>query len=571
MSNTAGAAQRNRINRRQIFEAAQQIEAALPDISQEGLFRRVIAAYVLYKVSIWDSLFPVDYAEILSEDLRIPEFLRKDLVEYLPGEVWQQLHGLPSRYEAEVFAEIVLLPEEMGKKLPTSLLRLTGAIRDQEQAGPSDEMGNFYLSMGLSIPNTRKAEQEFAPLYCIVTLLRAEILCDIHPEYTKELLRAEDTSHLRDYWHTNLPTAWSEERKWFLGYLIKIHTFYSEWVVTQFFRMVREEGEKQICLFKRKDIVGKLPPSRIRQYIQKCLREGQIQSLVFLPAGTIPWDHVVLVIFHHNQDMMRVVDATEIGTRNDLGWIEWEESQIQWILEALRKNAERSWLVEKEELPLWLEDDEILSFLKESHKQVENAVPFADVIREIVDGHGTILRGQELKALITKEETGMRLLTWDSIHEGIIDEELPNIEQIPEEKCTGSFLHDRELVFFCVENMARPMAIFSAQKGEKAIGWGNMFFIQIDEQKVDPYYLCAFFNSRAGRKILEPLQRSKWISADEVISLLKEISVPLPSLEEQTRVGERYKRKLQDVRDAQRALRRSLERLDGLAAEQGKI
>ena len=56
---------------------------------------------------------------------------------------------------------------------------------------------------------------------------------------------------------------------------------------------------------------------------------------------------------------------------------------------------------------------------------------------------------------------------------------------------------------------------------------------------------------------MEPLQRSKWISKGEMISLLKKISLPLPSLEEQKRMGERYKRKLQDVRDAQRALRRS--------------
>ena len=60
MSNTAGTGQQNRETRQQVFEAAHQIEAALPDISKEGLIRRVIAAYVLYKVSVWDSLFPAE-------------------------------------------------------------------------------------------------------------------------------------------------------------------------------------------------------------------------------------------------------------------------------------------------------------------------------------------------------------------------------------------------------------------------------------------------------------------------------------------------------------------------------
>ena len=83
------------------------------------------------------------------------------------------------------------------------------------------------------------------------------------------------------------------------------------------------------------------------------------------------------------------------------------------------------------------------------------------------------------------------------------------------------------------------IAVASISDEKEVLANGNLYIIDVDKTKANPYYLKAFFESEEGVAAL------KRISVGSVIpniglSSLKELEIPLPSLEEQNKVANRY-------------------------------
>lgn len=70
-----------------------------------------------------------------------------------------------------------------------------------------------------------------------------------------------------------------------------------------------------------------------------------------------------------------------------------------------------------------------------------------------------------------------------------------------------------------------------AQKDTALLATGNLFVIQLDETKVNPFYVQAFFTSEAGVSLFRSICTGTGLPT---ISLdkLRKLVIPLPSLEE---------------------------------------
>ena len=69
---------------------------------------------------------------------------------------------------------------------------------------------------------------------------------------------------------------------------------------------------------------------------------------------------------------------------------------------------------------------------------------------------------------------------------------------------------------------------------------GNLYIIELDESRIDPYYLAAYFESEQGMASLRRISVGTAmpnISVGQLMSLL----IPVPSIEQQRAVSERYK------------------------------
>ena len=103
-------------------------------------------------------------------------------------------------------------------------------------------------------------------------------------------------------------------------------------------------------------------------------------------------------------------------------------------------------------------------------------------------------------------------------------------------------------------------AVVQVSEGMEILATGNMFILEIDEKKANPYYVQALFDSELGRALFKSIYVG---SAIPTIPLekLRKLEIPLPSLEEQNIIGEKYKEELERMADLKEKLSTSREKL----------
>lgn len=119
--------------------------------------------------------------------------------------------------------------------------------------------------------------------------------------------------------------------------------------------------------------------------------------------------------------------------------------------------------------------------------------------------------------------------------------------------------------------MASPTfrsAVVNTANDQSVIATGNLYIIELDESKVNPYFIQAFFDSELGEEMLNYASGGstvKTISAEAV----KSIMIPLPPLEEQNAIAVKYQAALDEYGILQRKMQRLLERKRTLLNNEG--
>ena len=49
------------------------------------------------------------------------------------------------------------------------------------------------------------------------------------------------------------------------------------------------------------------------------------------------------------------------------------------------------------------------------------------------------------------------------------------------------------------------VAVAEVKEGQKIMGNGNLYIVELDEEKIDPYYLAAFLSSEQGTAALKSI------------------------------------------------------------------
>ena len=89
-------------------------------------------------------------------------------------------------------------------------------------------------------------------------------------------------------------------------------------------------------------------------------------------------------------------------------------------------------------------------------------------------------------------------------------------------------------------------AVAQLPEGRKLIANGNLFVNEIDEKKANPYYIQAFFASDAGIALFKIIYTGAVIPSISM-DKFKKMIIPLPSLEKQKQIANRYAATLDEV------------------------
>lgn len=281
--------------------------------------------------------------------------------------------------------------------------------------------------------------------------------------------------------------------------------------------------------------------ARVRRYF---IENGWIRAAISLPAGVFsPWTNIgttLVVLGHGNTDGIRLVDATDLGTKERRGRT-LSEDDIQEILTRMETDSDKSALAPIGKLA---EREYTLSANRFLQKEIRLANPVAmkSMILDVTRGAG--LRAKELDELTCEEDTGIRYLNLSSIADGSIDDELPFLKEL-----------DPKLEKYCLETgdlllskngAPYKVAVAEVPEGQKILANGNLYIIKLDTQKVDPYYVAAFLNSPDGKETLARASKGAVIP-NLPLGELNRIKIPQESMEKQARVAAAYQAKLDEI------------------------
>jgi type I restriction enzyme M protein len=104
------------------------------------------------------------------------------------------------------------------------------------------------------------------------------------------------------------------------------------------------------------------------------------------------------------------------------------------------------------------------------------------------------------------------------------------------------------------------IAVAEVQPGKTILANGNLYIIEIDEEKADPFFVKAFLESEKGAALLKSITVGAAIP-NIGVEALKKLPIPNVPLEEQHELATKYLAKVDEITLYQRKLQKAYEEL----------
>ena len=315
----------------------------------------------------------------------------------------------------------------------------------------------------------------------------------------------------------------------------------NEWqLISRMLLMLSEHGRAAVIAR-----LGCLSAHSDRDIRREFIDKGYIESVIYLPQHLYAETaiNVVMVVFSRQNHCVRMVDARHLfETHRRQNTLSGEH--IDTICSLMTGKNDYSEDISSDTLH---ENDSNLNPLHYLYRPiVENGVPFGSVIKSIA--RGIQFKASEHQKLLTVENTGIRYITLTQINNGIIDFS-KNAQYLVASAIDSSkfIIPPQSLLLSKIGAGGYKCAVMDVLMNEIAVANCNLYVIQIDSAKANPYYIQIFLESDLGQQSLQYFQIG---AAIKTISIedLKKMIIPLPPLDEQNRIAARYQQLTEEYR-----------------------
>lgn len=169
-----------------------------------------------------------------------------------------------------------------------------------------------------------------------------------------------------------------------------------------------------------------------------------------------------------------------------------------------------------------------------------NTVNFGDIIKEI--SHGLMAESYISDNEFTKPCEYLRLV---DIDDGVIAANC--IEIVYDSKRFEKYaIKDGDVILSTTDKNFK--VVCAGDMGDrKLLVSPTLIRIGLDKEKADPYYIAAYLSSAEGKAMLDGCRSGKVVRILHTKGL-KECEIPLPTMEEQREIGEKYRHRLHEIR-----------------------
>ena len=509
------------------------------------------------------------------ETANLPASVSDVLSRTLSG-LWDTVVSFIDKFETDELKEVVLYENSFfDMSTPTSLIILASKILN---IGSTDSVLEI-CSGTATFPVYALFNQSFSTYTGIeinynandIAILKASLLGD---NYTFILNNALTYKYPANYdkIFSNYPFALRgseldecrrELQEYFNLDSTQISRCSSDWLFNAAIVRSLKENGKAVAIMTNGAAFNK-PDVYMRQFLAE---NGYIEAVINLPAKLFTEFGIptTMIVFSYNNSKIKLINAQDMYSKEDRRVNMLSDDDIEAIINCISNGGENTIELTPAELS---EHDYTLMATRYLEKPVvENGVPFESVIKSIT--RGSQVKADLLESYKSVLPTKYRFISLSNIINGSIDIEdgKQYISELP--KALEKFVAPNNSLV--LSKMASPTfrsAVVNTANDQSVVATGNLYIIELDESKVNPYFIQAFFDSELGEETLNYASGGstvKTISAEAVKSIL----IPLPPLEEQNEIAVKYQAALDEYGILQRKMQRLIERKRTLLNNEG--
>lgn len=541
--------------------------------------KSVVIAYALYMATEY-SVNDFKGLDDFVEATNIPSKVKSVLVRHADS-VWEIVKDLNGKYPPDDLLAFILFNNEMEDyksgdcSTPLSISKLACSILDVKDSDVILDLcsgkGNFISEAYESAPNASYIGVELNYASIDIAQIRSSILSDnIDLEMCDalEFRVREKTDKAFSNFPFNIRTpAMSECKKRLQDECDlpedAIQRASSDWVfITTLVEQIKENGKAVVITTNGS--TWNSSDKNIRQYF---IEKGLIEAVIALPARLFTTTSIptTMMVFSKNNQSVRLVDAQDMFEKTRKCNI-MSDNDIAKIMNMLEQDSEKSVLKTYKE---FAENEYVLNATRylETTPEVKNGVELGTVIKNIT--RGAQLKADDLDSIKSETATSYRYLLLSNINDGIISFD------------DGQYLSDiaDNLKKYCIKNNAIVLskigvpsfksAVAQIKESTSILANGNLFVIELDEDKVNPYYVQAFFESEAGIAMFKRIYTGGALPTLSV-DKLKQIIIPIPSLSEQQVIADKYAASMDEVVILKRKLEKTITKMKHIYDEENE-
>lgn len=309
----------------------------------------------------------------------------------------------------------------------------------------------------------------------------------------------------------------------------------------------------------------KLPDQEYRKLL---VENGYVEAVISLPerlfANTgIP---ITLLILSKNNKSIKFINAEKmLSNQNFHRHI--NELNVEEIMNEYNSlnNTKNSKIVSNDKVANNNYSLYVQNYMEIENIEVKNPKKLNDVCKEIYRGYQVSSNEINQYSINFDGSEEFQIINITNINDGVIDSDLTKI-YLDTDKLNKYVLHDKDLLVTSKGTISK-FAVVELKKDEKLVPSGNFTILRLDKNIINPYYLKIFFESNKGKIIINSIKSGGVLPAIN-LSQLKTINIPVPPLEEQIKVVNRYLAKTDEIKIVKDKLRKLKESLTDIANEE---
>lgn len=566
-------------NRKEASRLSAELSDILLQAGNRTNYNVSIAAYLLYKAGQYNNPLGVTLKAILDDVLSNNECAWNMAKNCISEDTWQRLLPLVMKYAAEVFALTAIMAADENEPkgamtTPESIQRLANVLLDiragEQVADICCGAGTYLVAAALQEKNAHYSGYEINAEASFIAALRAELLeADIRVTTCDAFALVEDEERPKfDKIFANYPFGLKIRHLGaggdFLEHLSKEYpglskATSSDWVFNALLCELLSNNGRAVGIMTNGSTSNSIDASMRKYFVER----NMVECVIALPSRMFSSTNIptTMIVLSHGNKSVRMIDATKIcqqGRRQN----EFSDHDIELIINAITSETEYSREVSIDELR---QNEYCLSLSRYAKEDLafSNGVPFEEVIRSIT--RGAPCTASQLDEMVSDSETNIQYLMLANIQNGMIDDRLPYLSTL-DPKYEKYCLKNNSLIL-SKNGFPYKVAVATVNEGQRILANGNLYIIELDESKANPYYVKAFFDSDQGRAVLKSITVGATIPNIGVDNL-KKVRIPLPSMEEQQRIAQKYQSALEEIVKIKMQLDNAVSKLQHLFDEE---